>query len=404
MQTKISRTNQIDINSLHEFHKGNCGYCDGKIKTEERTWITAGFVCPKMGLDIYQSLIDKGWRRCGTYYYKADVDKCCCRPYSIRLDVLKYKIRPSHKKALKKFKKFLNPEEKKQNKEQIQVKNDKIQANKDKIEVEETGDLEFLSFLEGSFKKDFIEFLLHNSNTMKNLINIKDPVKNFTVSEEMLKTIKFLKSTSKKFQINHFLTNFLMVFFAKNKDQFGIGKMKIEEFIEKINVFLTTYLKDYFSNQKYKDFLIKSQLQPNGYIFFELFNEKIKIKQSISQKEAMEEEKEKDSSHLHSKNPKKIQSKLVEEEKKEEPQKEELELRLQKAQFEQESFELYQKYSKIIHQKDKESKNNYKGFLCEQALEYESFKSGFLKIYYIYVIIINIHHQALKIYPVDVII
>ena len=124
----------------------------------------------------------------------------------------------------------------------------------------------------------------------------------------------------------------------------------------------------------------------------------------------MEEEKEKDSSHFHSKKPKKIQAKLEEEEeKKEQPQKEELDLRLQKAQFEQESFELYQKYSKIIHQKDKESKNGYIGFLCEQALEYESFKSGskdLLHTCYNKIIIIkgNQLHQVLKNYHVDVII
>jgi len=38
-----------------------------------------------MSVGAYKELMDLGWRRCGTYYYKVDYDKCCCRPYTIRL-------------------------------------------------------------------------------------------------------------------------------------------------------------------------------------------------------------------------------------------------------------------------------------------------------------------------------
>ena len=380
MQSKEIRTNQININSLHDYDHGHCGYCDNKKSTSEKYWTTAGFVCPKMSLEVYQSLINKGWRRCGTYYYKADVDKCCCRPYTIRMNVLNYKIRPSHKKALKKFNKFLNPVEKPQNKEKNEPKKEKNEPKKEKIEEENVEDKEFLVFLENIFKKEFIGFINNNTNILKNSLNIHDPAKNFIISEEILANTKFLKSSSKKFQKNHFLTNFLMLFFGKNKDNLGISKMKIEEFIEKNNEFLMNYLKNYFMDKKYKNFSIKCQIQPSGYIFFELCSEILeKIQNKESDKKKFKIEEEKSSKNVHPKPEKivKIVSKIQEEEKKEEPVKKlDLDMKLQKAQFDQDSFELYQKYCKEIHQKDKESKSGYAKFLCEQALEYESFKSG----------------------------
>jgi len=381
MQGNSARTNLIKFDSLHEFHKGKCGYCDNKKSTSDRSWMTAGFVCPKMGLDVYQSLIDKGWRRCGTYYYRADVDKCCCRPYSIRLEVLKFKIRPSHKKALKKFEKFLNREENNQNEKEKKEKNLKIKKVEDKketkIDEENPEEKEFLSFLEGCLKKELIEFILAISNDLKKLLNVSLENNHFILTEEMMKNIKFLKASSKKFDKNHFLTNFFMVFFAKNKDNLGIGKMKIEEFMEKANLPISNFLSQFFQKFKYKNFVIKHQIQPNGYIFFELCSEDSKNPQKMP----MEEEKEKHHDKSEPKHPKfpktnKIPSNIEEEKKLEVPPKIDLEVRLEKAQFEKDSFELYQKYCKIIHQKDKESESGYISFLCEQALEYESFKNG----------------------------
>lgn len=379
MQKNSTKTNQININSIHEFQIGHCGYCDNKKSTSEKAWFTSGFACDKMSLEVYQSLIDKGWRRCGTYYYKPDVDKCCCRPYSIRLNVLNYSMRASHKKAMKKFNKFLNPE---QTEKIIPKKQEKNEEKKNEIEEENLEEKEFLEFLEECFKKQFIEFISNNSNNLKKLLSVQSQNKDFLVSPEMLNNIKFLKSNSKKFQKNHFLTNFLMVFFAKNKDNLEIGKLKIEEFIEKTKEFFSSFLNNFFFENKFKNFEIKPQIQLNGFIFFELcslVSLEIKPKETSSNnKNTMEQELEpkvKNTMDISQKSKKPI--KILEEEKKEEaPKIKDLEMRLQKAQYEEESFLLYQKYCKEIHQKNKESKAGYKGFLCEQALEYESLKSG----------------------------
>lgn len=61
-----------------------------------------------MTVDVYQKLMDRGWRRCGKYMYKYDFESACCQPYTIRLDVNEFQISKSQKKVLAKFNKFLN--------------------------------------------------------------------------------------------------------------------------------------------------------------------------------------------------------------------------------------------------------------------------------------------------------
>ena len=67
-----------------------------------------GFECKKMSCELYDKLINLGWRRCGYYYYKCKLNDCCCRPYTIRLEAEKFTIRKSHQKIKKRFLKFLN--------------------------------------------------------------------------------------------------------------------------------------------------------------------------------------------------------------------------------------------------------------------------------------------------------
>ena len=53
-------------------------------------------------------MMDRGWRRCGDYYYKPNNQLSCCMSYTIRLDVNKFKQeRKSHRKAAKRMMKFV---------------------------------------------------------------------------------------------------------------------------------------------------------------------------------------------------------------------------------------------------------------------------------------------------------
>jgi arginine-tRNA-protein transferase len=68
----------IDITGCHlaERLSKDCGYCDGsKGFKGHKSW---GITSPKMTVGDYQKLMDRGWRRCGTYYYKWDLASSCC--------------------------------------------------------------------------------------------------------------------------------------------------------------------------------------------------------------------------------------------------------------------------------------------------------------------------------------
>ena len=60
-----------------------------------------------MTCEDYQDLIDRGWRRSGSYCYKPDNKKTCCPQYTIKCDAMKFKLNKSHKKVLKRMNKFL---------------------------------------------------------------------------------------------------------------------------------------------------------------------------------------------------------------------------------------------------------------------------------------------------------
>jgi len=53
-----------------------CGYCKAtKPDPGSSTW---GIGTPRMSTKDYEVLMDRGWRRCGTYIYKYDLEGSCC--------------------------------------------------------------------------------------------------------------------------------------------------------------------------------------------------------------------------------------------------------------------------------------------------------------------------------------
>ena len=51
----------------------------------------------------YQLMAERGWRRCGTYYYKPDLIQSCCKLWTHRLDVTNFKMKKDQKKTIKKM-------------------------------------------------------------------------------------------------------------------------------------------------------------------------------------------------------------------------------------------------------------------------------------------------------------
>lgn len=79
-----------------------CGYCKGNGSTSH------GLVAHTMQPQTYQGLIDRGWRRSGTYCYKPIMNVTCCPMYTIRSDTSAFVLSKSQKKVLKRFTKYLS--------------------------------------------------------------------------------------------------------------------------------------------------------------------------------------------------------------------------------------------------------------------------------------------------------
>ncbi|XP_057978923.1 arginyl-tRNA--protein transferase 2 isoform X2 [Malania oleifera] len=62
-------------------HRSSCGYC----KSGGRTSISHGLWAHSLTVYDYQDLLDRGWRRSGSFLYKPDMEKTCCPSYTIRL-------------------------------------------------------------------------------------------------------------------------------------------------------------------------------------------------------------------------------------------------------------------------------------------------------------------------------
>lgn len=109
----------------------NCGYCHGK-KREAQSWALESIsmkmegkgysnncslsngIVDEMSLKEYEDQIKDGWRRSGTYMYKPDLLRSCCRQYTIRTNYDMF-VNNGHfthntRKTLRKFyNKFNNP-------------------------------------------------------------------------------------------------------------------------------------------------------------------------------------------------------------------------------------------------------------------------------------------------------
>ena len=45
--------------------------------------------------------MSRGWRRCGTYYYKHNLEYTCCPPFSIKVNANGFRIKRHQKKTVR---------------------------------------------------------------------------------------------------------------------------------------------------------------------------------------------------------------------------------------------------------------------------------------------------------------
>ncbi|KAJ5318864.1 Arginyl-tRNA--protein transferase 1 [Penicillium brevicompactum] len=88
------------------YQRNSCGYCKSKDGSASY-YTTSTSVHP----EHYEDLINNGWRRSGSLYYKQNLLQSCCPHYTLRLEAADYRPRRDQRKAINKWNKFiLGPE------------------------------------------------------------------------------------------------------------------------------------------------------------------------------------------------------------------------------------------------------------------------------------------------------
>jgi len=126
-------------NYVHGHDTNSCGYCH---RSDNKFAKSAGFSSSQMRADHYEKLMDRGWRRCGTYYYKVDIPSSCCWLNTIRLDVNEFEPSKEHKKVLNRFERYLRTgkmkgREKEKESEESKFEDENINAEEEKAMREE---------------------------------------------------------------------------------------------------------------------------------------------------------------------------------------------------------------------------------------------------------------------------
>ncbi|KAL1984976.1 hypothetical protein VTN96DRAFT_8532 [Rasamsonia emersonii] len=88
------------------YQRNQCGYCKSENGTAAY-YTSSVHVRP----EHYEDLINRGWRRSGTLYYKQNLQRSCCPHYTMRLEASAFKPRRDQRKAINRWNRYvLGPE------------------------------------------------------------------------------------------------------------------------------------------------------------------------------------------------------------------------------------------------------------------------------------------------------
>lgn len=317
-----------------------CGYC--KNKDGSFTW---GFVSEKMLVDDYESLMFKGWRRSGTYFYKPDGQKSCCQLYPIRLDVDKFKMNKAQRKIMKKFNRYLNGETQKD------LEND----NKMKI-VQDKSDDSFACEI-----KNFLISLIQNLFICHNC----DMSDNFLLSNDV-NPIKNNNSKNGDYSSNVLVKLF---YFLKNKNHFNLS----DHFLQNLHVFsehfkeiCEKYIENSCLKEKWSILLSKTGHINFSYISREEIRKHFDNLISLSKNPVTKQ-------NIYKQTTPEYHNYFIEFVPSNVPLtdlKRKYTIHLEKADFTEEKYEVYRKYQIAVHgdKPDKVTSEGFKRFLCDSPL------------------------------------
>ncbi|KAJ6599183.1 arginine-tRNA-protein transferase [Mycena vulgaris] len=92
--------------------ESTCGYCSppGERSATKSAAHAAGLLANQLSCQVYQKMIDRGWRRSGQFgiwCYKPDLKFSCCPSYTIKLDALAFKPSKSQRKLINRWNRFI---------------------------------------------------------------------------------------------------------------------------------------------------------------------------------------------------------------------------------------------------------------------------------------------------------
>ena len=326
----------IDINSSHNYSSHSCSYSD-----TPRGSTTCGFECDQMTAADYGDMMERGFRRCGTYFYCPDNMKMHWGWFTIRMEAAKHKIRKSHQKAWNRWQRFLKGER------GLPEEGDEgnSEDNNKKVKVEEMDEEKPTTIVSEVEHKQICELL--KCTILKNWETIANSAITKELSPEE-KNIKFnlLESLKSKVVVNHdkkepgvYFSNILVLFNS-------ILKLDVKSMISQVSSTID-------SNLNHDSYTTK--VMPNGIVRWLPLDYGNLIDQE---------------------NPKKLQKSKsgTSNSKPCEPHK--FEMKIVKALCTTENFKMYQSYCKMIHEKENEYKSGYENFLCLTNLIERNIKSS----------------------------
>ncbi|KAE8348284.1 arginine-tRNA-protein transferase [Aspergillus coremiiformis] len=84
------------------YQRNSCGYC--KSDSGNASYYASSVSVRPVH---YDELVNRGWRRSGTLYYKQNLQKSCCPHYTMRLEASAFRPRTDQRKASNRWNKFI---------------------------------------------------------------------------------------------------------------------------------------------------------------------------------------------------------------------------------------------------------------------------------------------------------
>ncbi|KAK0206531.1 arginine-tRNA-protein transferase [Desarmillaria ectypa] len=102
-------SNVVSIVAPYGTSSSTCGYCSpfSERSATSTSRHSASLSAIQLSCSVYQDMVNRGWRRSGTYCYKPDMKNSCCPQYPIILDTLAFKPSKSQRKLVNRWNRFV---------------------------------------------------------------------------------------------------------------------------------------------------------------------------------------------------------------------------------------------------------------------------------------------------------